>query len=128
MLVIDASAVIDLLLNGNNTPSIETAVAGETLVAPELIDVEVTSALARLERSGVLVGDQAEAALSRYESFPLDRVSHQAVMMPAWKLRSSLRIADAYYAALAQQLDAALLTTDARLIRSGQVKCVALRS
>lgn len=126
MLVIDASAVIDLLTRSDKFSMIAEAIKGETLIAPELIDLEVYSAFARFERAGSLTAAQVATALAKYESFPLDRVSHRNINETAWQLRGQLRMADAYFAALTQLLGVVLLTTDVKLMRSGQVHCVKL--
>ena len=79
MIVVDASAVIELLLN---TPLGERvgdrlATAGETLHAPHLLDVEVLHVVRRLCASGALKEGRARQALSDLAEFPVIRYSHQ---------------------------------------------------
>lgn len=126
MLVTDASAVIDLLVGADWADRLADVIRGETLVAPEILDVEVASTLARLHRSGTLSSRQADEAFTRFQTLPIDRVSHRNINETAWQLRGQLRMADAYYAALTQLLGVVLLTTDVKLMRSGQVHCVKL--
>ena len=122
MLVIDASAVVELLIGGRHADWVTGTVRDEVIVAPELLDVEVTSALARLERSGQLDVMQADAAMARFAALPVERLSHAGLGADAWALRRAVRIADAFYVAAANALDCLLLTTDARLGRSGVVR------
>lgn len=110
MIVVDASAAIEWLLG---TPA--GAAVGERLFdpretahAPELIDLEVALVLRRYERAKLL--DFADLRLERY--------SHRLLLPRAWELRAHLTIDDACYVALAELLDAPLLTGDATLERA----------
>jgi predicted nucleic acid-binding protein len=118
-IVVDASAIIDVLVGSPRSAGLSAAMRDNTLIAPELLDVEVCSALARLERASVLTSAQADEALSLYLELPLQRISHRNLRHQAWSLRHSVRIADAFYLACAVALSAPLLTLDRRLIRSG---------
>jgi len=118
MLVMDASGAVDLVARLPRGRGVQRRVAGQQLVAPELLDVEVLSALARFERAGDLAGTEADAAVSGFRRLPVERVSHRILVSDTWTLRHQLRTADAFYVACARLLDAPLLTTDARLARA----------
>lgn len=118
MLVLDASAAVDLLLRTPRGERIAVAVATQDLLAPELLDVEVCSALARLHRSGEVSASDADAAVARFAALPVDRLSHRLVLARAWALRAELRVADAFYVSCAELLRCPLLTADARLARA----------
>lgn len=117
-LVIDASAVVDLLVGGRRTAAVEARVAGMSLVAPDLVGVEVLSALARLERASALPGGGAEAARAAWGRTSVERLPLAPVEPRVWDLRDRLRTSDAYYVAYAELLGAPLLTCDARLARA----------
>lgn len=118
MLVLDASAAVELLLRTPRGDRIAEALGEEPVVAPELIDVEVLSALARQLRAGELAVFDADVAVEQLRSMPVRRLSHALVLSVVWRLRARVRVADAWYVAFAQALRAPLLTTDARLARA----------
>jgi len=75
----------------------------------------VLSALGRLHRAGRMSGRQVSARLSRLAEAPIERHPLAPLVEGAWRRRHRLRLGDAIYAELAGQLDATLVTTDARL-------------
>lgn len=81
--------------------------------------VESSSALHRLVRARVLTGAEADVAVSLVAAMPVRLVTHELLLGEAWRLRHAVRMADAFYLACARRLDAPLLTSDARLARSG---------
>jgi predicted nucleic acid-binding protein len=120
VIVVDASAVIELLLN---TPLGERvgdrlADAGETLSAPHLLDVEVLHVVRRLCAGGTLKERRARQALADLAEFPVIRYSHQELIGRAWMMRATLTAYDAMYVALAEALGATVVTCDARLGRA----------
>ena len=117
MIVVDASAMVALLLRTAAAPAIEARLFDrrQTLHAPELIDVEVGQVLRRYTISGQLDAGRGEAAVTDLSEFPMRRHSHGVLMQRVWALRSNLSAYDAIYLALAESLDAALLTDDRRL-------------
>ncbi|WP_448003942.1 type II toxin-antitoxin system VapC family toxin [Agromyces bauzanensis] len=124
MLVIDASAVVELLVGGRHADWVAGTVRDEVIVAPELVDVEIASALARLQRGGLLEASEADTAMARFATLPVERLGHAGLTAEAWQLRSVVRIADAFYVAAATALDCLLVTTDERLGRSGVVRAL----
>ncbi|HUG49473.1 MAG TPA: type II toxin-antitoxin system VapC family toxin [Terrimesophilobacter sp.] len=118
-IVVDASAIVDVLVGSPRSAELTAVMRDKTLIAPELLDVEVCSALARLERASTLTRAQADEALGLYLELPVRRISHRNLRHQAWSLRHAVRIADAFYLACAIALDAPLLTLDRRLARSG---------
>jgi predicted nucleic acid-binding protein len=61
---------------------------------------------------------RAEEALADLATLPLERYSHRLVLARAWRLRANLTLYDAAYVALAELLDAPLVTCDAALARA----------
>ena len=117
MIVVDASALLEVLLN---TPA-GTLIArrlfaeDETLHAPHLLDVEVAQVLRRYALAGDLDPDRGLQALEDLADFPLTRYPHDLFLPRIWELRHNVTAYDAVYIALAETLAAPLVTRDARL-------------
>ncbi len=120
MIVIDASAVLELLLRTARGEQVESRVfeAEETLGAPHLLDVEVAQCLRRLATSREMTARRAEQALRDFADFRIERFAHVELIPRVWQLRDSMTAYDAAYVALAEALDASLLTCDSKLGRS----------
>ncbi|UZN02678.1 type II toxin-antitoxin system VapC family toxin [Cellulomonas sp. S1-8] len=114
--MLDASVAVHVVTGGTLAASARRRLSGTTPVAPSLIDTEVMSALARLERGGHLTSEAADDALAAWTGFPCDRLDTTRLMPHVWALRGRVRVADAQYVALAAALDAPLLTADRRLV------------
>lgn len=83
--------------------------------APHLLDVEVAQALRRLVRTGEVLADRAEEALGDLTAFDLRRHVHLLFLGRAWELRDNFTAYDAMYVALAEAIDAPLVTCDGPL-------------
>ena len=119
MIVLDASAAVDLI--AADAPSaglVDRVLAAGELHAPHLIDVEIAQALRRLAAAGALSGDRATDALRDAALLPVRRYPHLALVERAWELRHSLGVYDGVYVALAELLEAPLVTCDGRLARA----------
>lgn len=116
--VVDASVFVDLVIGGSSSAASRLALAGRQLHAPAHIDVEVTSALARLHRAGLMTKAAARRALTAFGQAPLTRHELPALVVGAWTRSSGLRVADAFYVELAHQLSTRVVTVDARLARA----------
>ena len=117
MIVIDSSAVLEVLLRTQIAPHIEERIfsSRETLHAPHLIDVEVTQVLRRYCLSGVLTPEQGLEMVADLVDFPITRYPHDVFLPRIWELRHNITAYDAVYVALAEVLSAPLFTRDARL-------------
>jgi predicted nucleic acid-binding protein len=117
VIVVDSSAIIEVLLNTRAAPRIERRVfkPGETLHAPHLIDVEVAQVLRRYCISGELDPVRGCEALADLTDLPIIRYPHDIFLPRIWELRQNLTAYDAAYIALAEILSAPLLTMDVRL-------------
>lgn len=122
MIVLDASAVLDGLLDAMNHTHIAAMLTGvsESLAAPDLIDVEILSVMRRWERRRDITGLRARQALDDLQTLPVVRYPARALLERAWQLRHNLTAYDAQYVALAQALDAKLMTTDERMAEAGR--------
>ncbi|MFZ0502572.1 MAG: type II toxin-antitoxin system VapC family toxin [Chthoniobacterales bacterium] len=117
MIVVDASALLEVLLQ---TPAAEAVqqrlfATGQTLHAPHLIDVEVAQVIRRYAAAGEIDSERGRAALTDLADFPLQRYPHDFLLARIWDLRENLTTYDATYVALAEALEAILLTCDHRL-------------
>jgi predicted nucleic acid-binding protein len=119
VIVLDASAAIDLLLELEpRLDWVETHVSGGSIHAPSLIDLEVASAMRKLVRAGVIESRRAEIALADLVALPLARYPSTRLLARIWELRANVTPYDAAYVALAEALEAPLVTTDDRLART----------
>jgi predicted nucleic acid-binding protein len=116
VIVIDASAMIEFLLQTPLGSRVEARLVRQPGVhAPHLMDVEVAQGLRRLVRAGQVAADRAGDALADLSLFDLQRYSHADLLLRAWALRDNFTAYDAMYVALAEALDAPLLTCDVPL-------------
>ena len=120
MIVLDASAVIESLLRTPAARAVERRLfdPSETLHAPHLLDVEVTQVVRRYAANGELDAERGRSAIADLVDFPLRRYPHDFLLARVWDLRNNLTAYDAIYVALAEALDAPLLTRDKRLAAS----------
>ena len=124
MLVIDASVLaVALLDDGPDGDLVRFRLRGEQLAAPALIDLEVVSVWRGLARGGHLEPRRVGLALEDLRDLPIRRVEHTPFLARCWELRDNLTIYDAAYVALAEALQAPLLTGDRRLSRSTDPRC-----
>lgn len=124
MIVLDASAVIDWLLRTPVGKQIDHRIysQGESLHAPHLLDVEATQVLRRLAREHQVTAARAEEAISDLQNLRIARYPHFVFLDRVWQFRHNLTAYDALYVALAERLNATLLTRDARLrVASGHI-------
>jgi predicted nucleic acid-binding protein len=117
MIVVDASALLEALLRTPAAKAVEKFLFDprQTLHAPHLLDVEITQVVRRYAANGEIDGERGRVALVDLADFPLRRYAHDFLLPRIWDLRNNLTAYDAVYVALAEALDAPLLTRDRRL-------------
>lgn len=117
MIVVDASALLHALLRTPIAASVERRLfaADESSHAPHLIDVEVAQVIRRHAMRGELDPERGRAVLAMLAQLPLIRHRHEMLLPRIWELRHNLTAYDAAYVALAEALDATLLTRDRRI-------------
>lgn len=117
MIVLDASAVIEWLFQSPAGVKIDRRIfsPSESLHAPHLLDVEVAQVLRRYVREETIAAERGQEAIEDFGDLPLNRYPHDFLIPRIWELRSTLTAYDAAYVALAEVLDAPLLTCDGRI-------------
>lgn len=124
MIVVDASIIVTGLADdGPDGDRVRARVRDERLVAPHVIDLEVTSAWRRLVSAGDLDDRRARLALADLDSLRLERAPHGRLLDRCWELRDNLTVYDATYVALAELMETTLLTGDERLARAPGIQC-----
>ena len=120
MIVLDASAVLELLLNTEGGSRVRGRISdpAESLHAPHLLSVEVTQVLRRYVAARSIDAAIAAAALEDLAALDIARYPHEAFLGRVWELRDSVTAYDAVYLVLSEILDAPLLTFDRRLAAS----------
>ena len=116
MIVVDASALADVLLRVPGASRVEERLLGpdETLHAPHLIDLEILQVLRRFAAQGGWQEDRAVEALSDFEAIRIARHAHEPLRDRIWALRNNVTAYDAAYIALAEVLDCPLVTRDGK--------------
>jgi predicted nucleic acid-binding protein len=117
VIVLDASAAVEWLLQTSTGARVAGRILSsrETLHAPHLLDVEVIQVLRRHAAQGAIAASRAEEALQDLLDLRLRRYPHRFFLRRVWELRDNLTAYDALYVALAEALDATLLTCDGKL-------------
>ncbi|MGN6578344.1 MAG: type II toxin-antitoxin system VapC family toxin [Nocardioides sp.] len=124
MLVVDASVLAAALADDDNDGDRARArLRGETLAAPDLIDLEVTSVLRGRVSGGHLNVRRGDLALGDLLDLPLQRVPARRLIPRCWELRDNLTVCEAAYVALAEALDSTLVTADLRLAKAHGPRC-----
>ena len=126
MIVLDASAALELLLVTDKGRSIAERIAprDESLHAPHLIDLEVAQVLRRYVARVQIPEQRAREALDDFRDLDMNRYPHDVLLPRIWELRHNVSSYDAAYLSLAEVLEAPLLTTDARLARVVDTRAV----
>jgi predicted nucleic acid-binding protein len=124
MLVVDASCLVATLTRGDPAEPIRQRLAADPdQAAPHIIDVEVFSVIRGEHLRGLLDRTAAAQAVEGMEVWNGERFGHQLLLSRAWELRDTVRGWDAMYVALAEILDAVLITTDLRLAAAAGPTC-----
>lgn len=117
MIVLDASAAVDWLLQTAAGQRIEQRIYArqDTLHTVHLLDVEFAQVLRRLVREGSLTAKRAEEAIEDLAALRITRYAPVLLLQRIWRLRHNLSAYDAAYVALAEKLQATLITRDQRI-------------
>jgi predicted nucleic acid-binding protein len=124
MIVLDASVVVELLMNGALGESVMRDLSGRTdaFVVPHLLDVEVVSALRRLVAGQRIDPHRAGQLLTGLATLPAERCEHTPLLGRIWELRHNFTAYDATYIALAEATDSVLYTCDEKLCKGHKAR------
>lgn len=119
MIVLDASVVVELLLNTPVASEIAAKLAASSrpMAAPHILDIEVLSAVRRLTMEGRINADRWDDLMLHLSLLPVVRFAHIPLLPRIWQLRHNFTAYDATYIALAEELKGDLFTMDGRLAR-----------
>lgn len=121
--VVDASAAIHRLLRTPLGLQAERFMRdADTLCAPEIFDAEVMAVFRRSVLRRELDATRAEALLVELRALPIERVSHESLLLMAWEHYQNVSASDALYVALARRRGFTLLTADEHLTRAPNLR------
>jgi predicted nucleic acid-binding protein len=120
VIVLDASAAVELLLGTDDGALVADRIddPAETIQVPHLLSIEVAQVLRRLVAAGDIRPNRAVDALDDLADLDAERYPHEPFLVRMFALRANLTAYDAAYVALAEALDAPLVTFDQRLARA----------
>ena len=122
--VVDSSVLVAALVDaGPYGAWAEEIVANGPLHAPELVRVEATNILRRLERAKQITTAEANAAHEDLMQLDIELFSFDSFADRIWELRHNVTSYDAWYVAVAEALRLPLATLDDRLAKAKGVKC-----
>ncbi|MBW3360299.1 type II toxin-antitoxin system VapC family toxin [Streptomyces microflavus] len=122
--VLDTSALVEFLVGSDTLAErVRSHTAGNRLAAPHVVDLECASVLRGLVRGNKLPEDEATRALDLLGCMQLHRYDHTPLMPRIWELRHNMWPYDASYIALAETLDAELVTADRKLAGAPGLRC-----
>jgi predicted nucleic acid-binding protein len=123
--VCDASALVALLLDSGPDGQWATrALSGAALAAPSLVAYETANIIRRHELAGTVSPDQAVQAHGDLLALAIEHWPYELLAARAWELRRNLSSYDASYVALAELIDATLVTLDRRIGRTPGLRCI----
>lgn len=124
MIVADASVLVTAVTDaGVGGRAARARLGADEIAIPHLADIEVVSGIRGLLLGGRLTEDQAQQAVEGFRTLPLLRFDHGPLLPRCWELRANLTTYDGAYVALAELLQTALVTEDARLARAPGLAC-----
>lgn len=122
--VVDASALAEVVLRTERAAVVEELIEDESLVAPDLIGAEVLSVIRRALLRGLVDRAAAERAVENLAGAPVRRMTTGPLVAAMWSLHANVTPYDASYVVLARMLGAPLVTLDERLIRAPGLQVV----
>ena len=117
MIVVDASAILEVILRTESARVVESVLfdSRQSLHAPELLDIEVAQVLRRYEAGGEIDDKRGREALSDLRGLRIHRYPHGLLLPRIWELRNNMTAYDAAYIALSEAIGATFVTCDRRL-------------
>lgn len=123
-LVVDASAIVALLIEpADKGMKVARHMDGHQVFAPHMLPFEVDNVLRRRRNAGLLSHSEVTLGQRTFDRLPVELWPFEALAPGIRGHASNLTSYDASYVALAEQLNCALLTSDARLAEAPGVDC-----
>ena len=122
--VVDASITVEFVLQTQLGVDATGILLSNDLSAPELLDLEVLSALRKSALRNKLSNEAALSAIGKLEQLSIERVSHEGLAELTWQYHRNVSIYDAIYLATAKNRKLEVLTADSRLSRAPGVDVV----
>jgi predicted nucleic acid-binding protein len=128
MIVIDASVIVDAILDPYIAEAFNELSNSNEFAAPDHIFIEVLNSLRRLERQDVIAPIALEQSIALLRDWPIERFSVHELISDIWTLRHNITPYDAPYVVLAGLLNAPLLTHDEKLVRAidGEIETLSI--
>lgn len=124
VLIVDASCLYEVVADTARADDVRAVlVIDPEHAAPSVIDVEVITVIRRDGLLGRLDRTAAAQAVQDLREWPGERFPTRPLLDRVWELRESVRTWDAFYVALAEVMQATLLTSDSRLARARGPRC-----
>jgi len=124
VLVVDASVLAPAIADaGHDGQRFRERLRGESIAGPDLLRIEVASVLRRQAHRGQLTVEQADTAMTVLLDLPITVFPTAPLLGRVWDLKANLTSYDACYVALAEAVDAVLLTADHRLAHASAPRC-----
>ena len=124
MLIVDASCLYEVVADTARADEVRARLALDPdHAAPSVVDVEVVSVIRRDYLRGHLDATAADQAVEDLRDWPGERFGHRPLLGRVWELKGSLRTWDGFYVALAEAMQATLITADTRLARASGPRC-----
>jgi predicted nucleic acid-binding protein len=122
--VVDAGVLaVALIDDASPGHRVRQRLLGETLAAPEIIDLEVANVVRKYLIGGRVDLGRASQAITDLELLPMTRVAHRALLARIWALHDNVASYDAAYVACAEALNIPMLTADVRLTKAPGPRC-----
>jgi predicted nucleic acid-binding protein len=115
VIVVESSAMVDALVGDPANPGLLALLAEEELHAPALLDFEVASALRGHVLGGKLDPVRLDEAVEDFIAFRIERHPMTDLLGHMLDLRDNFTVYDAAYLVLAQALETAIVSADAKL-------------
>jgi predicted nucleic acid-binding protein len=123
VIVVDASVVVEVLVGGPAGAPLRARLRHQDLAAPDIIDVEVASALRRMRLSGAVTSERLDRAVAHLARLRIDRQPSRILIRRALELRDNLTSYDGAYVALAEAYRCTLITGDRRIAAAPGIRC-----
>jgi|SRR5687767_13538403 len=123
MIVLDASAATEFVLDRDAAAAIERKLKGQIPLVPVFFDAEVFAAVRGLIRRKAIDPDQGRQALFVLGQIRVRRAAITPLIAEAFAVRDRFSPYDAFYAIVARLSEATLLTCDRGLARAAKGYC-----